>query len=392
MKIALLTSSYHPYYKGGGEYSIKRLAEGLLSHNLDVFVITAFQQEKQEKINGLEVFRIKHPNIYWSFESEHKPVYQKLVWHAVEAYNPSVAPPLIQILNKEKPDVLHIRNVEDFSPYACKVAKKLGIPVVVTLNSYTWLCPKATMFRNGKNCPQQCIDCKLITYPKKQLSKYVDFVVGVSQFMIDIHTSYQYFPNAQKEVVYTSSNLDILNLPIHQNGYTTFGYIGRLHPTKGVEQIIEAFISSSSTQSKLFVAGEGPEEYVKQCKELAAGHENIVFLGKYDAKEFYEKVDVVIISSIWHEPFPRVLVESYSFGRPVIASNTGGTHEMVVDDKTGLVFDPQLPNQLVNCLVKFSQMNEVQLQIMQENISVFFQDNFKDENERYISIYRSLIS
>ncbi|MDF9801087.1 glycosyltransferase involved in cell wall biosynthesis [Catalinimonas alkaloidigena] len=392
MKIALLSSSYHPYYKGGGEYSVKRLAEGLLSHNLEVFVITAYQEERQEDIDGVRVFRIKHPNIYWSFESMHKPAYQKLVWHMIEAYNPKVASPLLKILEREQPDILHIRNVEDFSPYACKVAKKLGIPVAVTLNSYTWLCPKATMFRNGSNCPQQCKDCKLITYPKKQLSKYVDVVVGVSQFMIDIHTSYQYFPNAQKEIVYTSSKVDILNLPIHQNAYTTFGYIGRLHPTKGVQQIIEAFIASSSVQSKLFIAGDGPEEYLTQCKKIAAGHENIIFLGKHDAKEFYKKVDVVIISSIWHEPFPRVLVEAYSFGRPVIASNTGGTQEMVINNKTGLVFDPQQNTQLVDCIVKFSQMNEELLQIMQENIAVFFQDNFKDENMRYISIYRSLLS
>lgn len=391
MKIALLSSSYHPYYKGGGEYSVKRLADGLLEQGKDIFVISAFNQNATETIDGILVYRIKHPNIYWSFESEQKPAHQKLLWHMIEGYNPSVTSPIVKILKREKPDILHIRNVEDFSPYVCKVAKQFRIPVVVTLNSFTWLCPKATMFRNGSNCSRQCLDCKLITYPKKYLSKHVDAIVGVSRFMIDVHTAYHYFPKARKEVIYTSADLHVLDLPVHQNGFITFGYIGRLHPTKGVHQIIETFVSLPIS-GKLIIAGEGPADYVKQCKELAAKHANVVFLGKYEAKAFYEQVDVVLISSLWHEPFPRVLVEAYSFGRSVIASSTGGTSEMVIHEKTGYVFDPDELEQVKSFMLKFLQMKAEALQDMQENIKHFFLENFKDEVQMYTNLYSSLRS
>lgn len=391
MKVALISSAYHPYYKGGGEFSVKHLAEGLVQRGEEVFVITAYHKATTEQINGVQVYRIKHPNIYWSFESDQQPAYRKLAWHIIEGYNPNVARPVKDILMREKPDVLHVRNAEDFSPYVCRVAQELKIPVVVTLNSYTWLCPKATMFRNGRNCQQQCLDCKLITYPKKYLSKYVDMVVGVSQFMVDVHTTYHYFPKAKKEVVYTSSSMHALDLPAQKNGFITFGYIGRIHPTKGVHQIIKAFISLP-LEHKLLIAGEGPEDYVHQCQVLAENRSNIIFLGKYNAEDFYKQVDVVVISSLWHEPFPRVLTEAYSFGRPVTASNTGGISEMISGGETGYLFDPQQDHQLAELMSKFIRMNYKQLQRMQENVKKFFSESFQDDVQMYVNLYQSLRS
>ena len=323
MKVALVSSSYHPYYKGGGEYSVKTLAEKLVSQKIDAFVITAFHRSQTETIDGVKVYRVRHPNIYWSYESNQQPAYKKLAWHALESYNLRVAARVEGVLRQEQPDVLHIRNVEDFSPYIAKVARQYRIPVVVTLNSYTWLCPRATMFRQGYSCGRQCQDCRLITYPKKYLSRYVDAVAGVSQFTLDIHRQYGYFPNAHPTVIYTSAEVRIQPLPMAQTGLITFGYLGRIHPTKGVHQIIKAF-QKVPPPHRLLVAGDGPSDYVQQCQQQAAGNDRIVFLGKYLSEDFYPQIDVVIISSLWNEPFPRVLIESYAFGRPVIAARTGG--------------------------------------------------------------------
>ncbi len=210
-----------------------------LSHQVEV--ITAHDQTQTDEVNGVTVHRIRHPNIYWSYRSAERANWQKLIWHVIEGYNPRVAKLVTPLLVKYQPDVLHMRNVEDFSPYLCRVAQQHNIPVVVTLNSYTWLCPKATMFKRGQNCERQCWDCKLFTAPKKYLSRYVDAVVGVSQFMMNRHKYYGYFPRAKPSVIYTSASPQPLRLPMPQNGYVTFGYIGRIHPTKGVDQIIQAF-------------------------------------------------------------------------------------------------------------------------------------------------------
>lgn len=390
MKVAIVSSAYHPYYTGGGEYSVKHLAEGLIKKGIEVFVITAYHEEITEQINGVQVYRVKYPNIYWSFESEQQPAYRKLIWHAIEGYNLKVENRIKGILIKEKPDVLHVRNAQDFSPYTCKVAKSLGIRVVVTTNNCTWLCPKSTMYRNGKNCSGQCIGCKLITYPKKYLSRYVDAVVGVSRFMTNIHAQYHYFPNASRKVIYTSAESKFTTLPILENGYVTFGFIGRVHPIKGVAEIIEAFRSVHQTQCKLLIAGGGPQDYYEQCQKMAEGINNITFLGESKPDDFYKKVDVVIINSLVNDAFPRVLVEAYADGRPVIASNTGGTPEMVSHGCTGYIFDPHKTHQLAKAMQKFTQINKQELLQMQENVRDFVSENFQDDVQQYAWVYNEV--
>ncbi len=390
MNIALLSSSYHPYYRGGGEYSVKKLAEGLANQDHAVSVITAFHYDQQEKIEGIPVYRIKYPNLYWSYTSDRQPVHLRLAWHLLEGYNIQVKKPLQHLLDQIKPDVLHIRNVEDFSPYACKVAYDLNIPVVVTLNSYTWLCPRATMFRNEQNCLKQCLDCRLITYPKKIASRYVTAVVGVSQFMIDRHKQYHYFPQASQHVIYTSMTARFTELAAVTNRYKTFGFIGRIHPSKGVAKIIETFIATNSERNhRLLIAGTGPDDYLNYCRELAQPSSKISFLGKVDIDHFYPEVDVVIINSQWHEPFPRVLIEAYAYGRPVIATDTGGIPEMV-NQATGYMVNHKRKDQLEQALLYFMDMTNKELAEKQTNVKDFFNRNISDEAQSYSNLYESL--
>ena len=389
MKIALVSSSYHPYYKGGGEYSVKHLAEGLARQGEEVVVITAYRHTQTEVIDGIKVYRVKYPNVYWSYESGQQSAPKKLLWHIVEAYNPRVAGRVKELLVRERPDVVHIRNTEDFSPYLAKVARALKIPVVVTLNSYTWLCPRATMFRRGKNCATQCWDCKLLTRPKKYLSRHVDTVVGVSQFMIDVHRRYHYFPQATTEVVYTSPPEHEL-LPVREADSLTFGYIGRVHPTKGVLDIIRAFTALPGDY-RLLIAGEGPEEYVERCRQLASGDDRVSFLGRYEATQFYQDVDVVVISSQWHEPFPRVLVEAYAFGKPVVATNTGGTAERVQPGRTGFVYDPARAGSLEETMRLAARSTTAERRTMQQHIETLVRHKLPDDIQRYRTIYRALL-
>ena len=392
MKVALVSSSYHPYYKGGGEHSVKDLAEKLTKNGIDTTVITAYHHAKRETINGVNVIRIPHPNIYWSFESEGQPAYKKLVWHALEGYNRRVKSLLLPALKEVNPDVLHIRNTEDFSPYACKVARSIQIPVVVTLNSCTWLCPRGTMFKNDRNCDQQCTSCRLMTYPKKVLSKYVDAVVGVSQFTLNRHLKYGYFKNSFQHVVYTSTIPQPLSFPLEKIPKLSFGFIGRVHPTKGVAEVIKAFSTAAGPDNKLYIAGDGPDDYYSHCRELAEGKDNIVFLGKIKPKEFYSLIDIAIINSLFHDPFPRVLVEAYAFGRPVIASNTGGTPEMVVHEQTGWVFDPFLPGQLEEIIQKTLGLNAKELLKLQKNTQRFIKNNLHSDVDQYLDIYEKVLS
>lgn len=390
MKIAIVSSSYHPYYKGGGEHSVRDLAEGLVKAGHNIFVITAYYHTKKEVINGVKVIRVRHPNIYWSFDSANQSNYRKVIWHAFEGINIKVEKSVKNILIEEKPDVLHIRNSEDFA-YICKTAKKLGIPTIVTTNSCIWLCPKGTMYKNNKNCTSQCIDCKLITYPKKRLSRYADVLIGVSQFMVDLHKSYNYFPNANKCVIHTSVPALFTGLPLQQNSYFTLGFIGRLHPIKGVAELIQAFRKLPQTNIKLIIAGSGDPEYYNYCKELAEGDIRIQMVGKVTPAEFYPTIDILIINSLVNDAFPRVLAEAYAAGRPVIASATGGITEKVLDGKTGFLFYPHKEDSLYQALSQVTAFSHEKLLEMHEFIKSFYLQNFPDSIHQHILAYKALL-
>lgn len=338
MKVAIISSAYHPYTVGGGERSAQELAENLRQRGTEVFVIAAHDHDQRDVVNGVPVYRIRSPNVYWSYRSDRMPFYKKLLWHTLESYNPRTLGRVLPILEQERPDVLQIRNFHNFSAAIWRAGRPLGIPVVQTLNDYTSVCYRITMFRHHRVCPRQCTSCRVMTWPRRYLSRYVDRVVAVSAYTLRAHERAGYFPNAPKTVVHTTPTTDkVVALPLTQRGFVTFGFIGRLHPNKGAREAIEAFRQAEVAHDQLIVAGDGPADYLAQCRQAAGGHPRIHFVGKVASSTFYPRVDVVIIPSLWGEPFPRVVPESYTYRRPVVVSDRGGSAEAVTPD-TGYVF------------------------------------------------------
>ena len=136
-------------------------------------------------------------------------------------------------------------------------------------------------------------------------------------------------------------------------GQLTFGYIGRLAPSKGIRLLLESLqsvlILHPGTVS-LRVAGEGDPDYVAELREAATGLP-VQFLGRMAPAEFYDSVDVTVVPSLWEEPLARVIFESFAHGVPVLASNLGGSPEIILPGATGWLFDPRQPASLHHAMV-----------------------------------------
>ena len=63
-------------------------------------------------------------------------------------------------------------------------------------------------------------------------------------------------------------------------------------------------------------------------------------------KAILHEADVFILPSL-HEPFGIVILEAWSAGIPVIASRAGGLKDFIESGRTGLLFDPGHPEELV---------------------------------------------
>ena len=270
--------------------------------------------------------RIPVSNLYWSFRASGQPKYKKLAWHLLDSCNVFMARRLRAILQEQRPDIVHTSKVEDFSPIVWRVAKQLGCAVVHTVRDYGIMCPYGTMFRHGQNCASQCSDCRWITFLKRHLSATVDHVVGNHNAVLRPHLTSGYFRNAEQSVIaniYEPSSSAIVR---HEaSTVMRFGYLGRLHPTKGLDLLIDEFkLARLGSSAELVIAGEGESEYEESLKSRSSGSQ-ILFLGQQRPSEFFARIDALIVPSLWAEPLARVIFEAYAHSIPVIASDRGGS-------------------------------------------------------------------
>ena len=81
----------------------------------------------------------------------------------------------------------------------------------------------------------------------------------------------------------------------------------------------------------------------------------IEYLGRVHNKEkdnVFKESDVMIVPSIWYEPFGRVVIEAYKYGLPVIGSSIGGIDELL-DREVSIAVKPNNEMELKNAILKF---------------------------------------
>jgi glycogen synthase len=133
-------------------------------------------------------------------------------------------------------------------------------------------------------------------------------------------------------------------------------YVGRLRADKGVETAVQALDhlinQVGERRLHLTIVGQGDPAYERHLRQAVAqaGLNNYVaFTGvvpKAALAQIYHEADVLLFTSIWQEPFGRVIVEAQAAGLVVIGTATGGAAELLVDEETGLRFAPEDPVQL----------------------------------------------
>jgi glycosyltransferase involved in cell wall biosynthesis len=91
----------------------------------------------------------------------------------------------------------------------------------------------------------------------------------------------------------------------------------------------------------LKIAGGGA--MAPEVQEATSNDRAIQFLGPVPFEAVYTLIGeatVLVLTSEWYEHFPRVLVEAFATGTPVIAPKLGAMAEIVDDGRTGLHFKP----------------------------------------------------
>lgn len=120
-------------------------------------------------------------------------------------------------------------------------------------------------------------------------------------------------------------------------------FVGRLVPVKGVHALLRA-VAEIPGAWHLTVAGDGAE--LSRARRLAARlgiGDRVSFLGWVTGERLaraYQHASLVVVPSLWPEPFGIVGLEAMSHGRPVVAFAVGGIPEWLEDGITGLLVPP----------------------------------------------------
>lgn len=329
----------YPEYIGGAEFSQVSIAEGLAARKQhEVSVLRGLPPGSPPKSwtsNGVTIYGLPVRRPYWLMDQHPRSTWQKLLWHFCDDFGPSPKG-TSSLLRTLSPDVLQLGNVVGMGSALVPMARKRGIRTLQILHDYYYLCPRMTRFKGSKMCAETCISCAALTTVRRRHLPKVDHVVSVSDFMAS--TFKKFTPSAKVGTLYNG-----IPVPNARNnhkkekaaGDLRVGYIGRISPEKGIDALLQA-IPANVTAT---VAGHGQKEYIDSLK--IKHKKNVKFVGQVDGPfEFLSEIDVLIVPSLWHEPFGRVSIEAQMMGVPVIVSNRGGLPETVRDGVTGRVVEP----------------------------------------------------
>ncbi len=306
------------------------------------------------EINGVRVHYLELKNLYWAFGRDNPPILKPL-WHAIDTYNPFAGRELGRLLDQERPSLVHTHNVAGFSVAVWSQVKARHIPLVHHLNDYYLICPRS-MFKTQNNCERVCRTCSAYGLPRRRMSNLVDAALALSQFVLRRHEAFGYFSRTPiRQVVYPGYRRR--SVPCVDSGSprdvnpkrVSIGYLGRLHPSKGVESVLHALSRLPSERWEMRIAGKGAPRYEAHLKERFA-LPNVTYLGLVEPEELLTKIDVLVVPSLWHEPFGMVTIEAYAHGVPVIGSRRGGLTEIIKPSETGFLFDPDSSEDLEKTL------------------------------------------
>ncbi len=215
-------------------------------------------------------------------------------------------------------------------------------------------------------------------------------IAGSNFIFSHINENYNEFLNKKKKlrVIFRGINIDYFNQKnisilkqeklkkewsLDQNKFTIL-MPGRLTYWKGQEKFIEALnilsedYNVTNFQAILLGSDQGRKVYYKRLFSLVERYsltKKIKFISH--CKEMplaYSLADVVVSASIEPEAFGRVAVESQAMGKPIIASNIGGSKETVLNKKSGFLYKHDDPRELAKNLNTVIQLNQEELKLM----------------------------
>lgn len=355
MRILMACAAFPPFIDGGGPISALMVAKLLRQHGHDLEVVNVADHEGREIYDGVPVQRLSTLNIDWNYRLP-RPAWKRALWHLLENFNPRAFVVMRRQIQRFRPDIVLTDSIENINVATWLAARTCGVPVCHILRSTFLLCWKGSMRTASGNCGTACGSCKATSIGKKIMSRFVDAVIGETQFIIDKHLSHGYFPNAKPRVV-----AGLLPDPVTARARGPIGdrpirvgYLGVLDAVKGLDTFAAALNKLDlSHQPDVLIAGTAKSQYARELPNKFPS--STQFLGWVQPDTLFQKIDILIVPSLFEEPFGRVIVEAFAAGVPVIGAQSGGIPETIEPGLNGFLFPAGDIEALADLLARLSK-------------------------------------
>ena len=258
-----------------------------------------------------------------------------------------------KIINKIKPQIVHTHLGE-----AAKLIKKSKEYKTV-----------ATMHMNYKNKDYKNSDAIIV-------SNNTQYREIRKKYFGKLFKSYLWVKLPKPEI--NKKNLrKNLNLPKKN---FIFGSIGRYHPQKGFDILINCFQELNLKNCTLILIGNGHKEYLK----LETSNNKFKIIGHVDnVSNYYNIFDICLFASRW-ETFGYSLVESMKFNKPIISSKHIGNKDWINKFQINK-FDINKKNHLKSLIKKLYKSTSLKKKY---DLGMF---DYKKNCEAITSIYKKLL-
>lgn len=291
-------------------------------------------------------------------------------------WNPRTYREVRQLIREHRIDLVHCTNTFPLiSPAVYSACRRERVPVVQGLQNYRLMCANAYFLREGKVCeaclgkslPWQAVlhrcyrDSHLASLAVASMQA-IHQAIGswrtmVDQFIVPTDFARQKFLEygiSADRMAVKANFVDPQPLPGNgAGGYILFA--GRLSPEKGIESLLEAWRRNPGLPV-LKIAGDGPlRELVERASQ---SHLKIDYLGFLNSSQLIETMRdaaCLVVPSLWYEGMPRTMIESFSVGTPILASNIGPLGGMVHPGSGGLAFEVGNPQSIAETVEHFME-------------------------------------
>ena len=366
MRILMLAQFYPPTV-GGEEQHVHDLSHALAERGHRVAVATLWHLGLPEfELDGdVAVYRLRGltQRATWLYKDGERR-------HAPPLPDPETAWGLREVMQREQPEIVHAHNwlIHSYLPLEPLHDARL----VVSLHDYSLVCVQKRLMRFDAPCEgpglRKCLECAAHHYGRTKGSvtyfgnqamsawerRAVDLFLPVSKAVAEgnrldeYRLPYQVIPNLLPEKLLAEGDQEgVRPLPpelelLPEGDFLLF--VGDLSADKGVHVLLAAYNKLRAAEREL-PEGVPPlvvigRRFGGTADELPPG---VIALGRIPhaaVMEAWRRCTIALAPSVWAEPFGIVALEAMVTGKPLVASNTGGLADTVVDGETGLLVPP----------------------------------------------------